>query len=369
VPTQAPQQALALVQRLTGLTPDQIDIQVPRAGGGFGRRLDHDFVAEAVMLAMAAGKPVKLLWTRDQDLANDHYRPMAMHKLRVSLDRGGTITSWRQRMASPSALWQRGVPADRLWTSEVEADALPGGLLENFESTWYSLDSAVPRGPMRGGAHVVNAFAVESFLDEIARTIRRDPVKLRMQLLGEPRNLAYHGRGGALDTGRLAAVLNLAAARIDWATPRKNGHGLGIACHYSFGAYCAHAFEVSVEDARLLIHRAVCAIDTGRIVNPRGLEAQAIGGTLDGVSAALGQAITVKDGQVRQHDFKDYPLAGMAQLPQAVEVFMVPSTADPAGASPVAVPSAAPALALGVFAATTVRVRRLPLMPELLRLL
>jgi isoquinoline 1-oxidoreductase beta subunit len=369
VPTQAPQQALALVQRLTGLKPAQIDIQVPRVGGGFGRRLDHDFVAEAVMLAKAAGKPVKLLWTRDQDFMHDFYRPMAVHTMRVSLDRHGTVNGWRQRMASPSALAGRGVPADRLWTSEAEADALPAGLLANFESDWYALDSAIPRGPMRGGAHVVDAFAVESCIDEIARALKRDPLKLRLKLLGEPRQLPYRGRGGALDTGRLIAVLNLAAARIGWDTRRKDGHGLGIACHYSNGGYCAHAFEVSVRDAKLLIHRAVCALDVGRIVNPRGLEAQAIGGTVAGISAALGQAITVKDGQVQQRDFKAYPLARMAQLPHAVEVFMVPSEADPAGASPVAAPSTAPALANAVFAATTVRVRRLPLLPELLRLL
>jgi isoquinoline 1-oxidoreductase beta subunit len=272
-------------------------------------------------------------------------------------------------MASPSALARRGVPADQLWTSEVQADALPAGLLANFASDWYALDSAMPRGPRRGGAHVANAFAVESCLDEVAHALKRDPLKVRLQLLGEPRQLPYRGRDDALDIGRLIAVLNLAAARIDWDTRRKNGHGLGIACHYSNGGYCAHAFEVSVRDAKLVIHRAVCAVDVGRIVNPRGLEALAIGGTLDGLGAALGQAITVKDGQVQQHDFKSYPLPRMAQLPHAVEVFMVPSTAEPVGASPVAVPSAAPALANAVFAATTVRVRRLPLMPELLRLL
>ncbi len=368
VPTQAPQQALALVQRLTGLAPNQIDIQVPRTGGGLGRRVDHDFVAEAVMLAKASRKPIKLMWTRGDGLSHDYYRPLAVHQLRASLDRDGHIIGWRQKMASPSALVGRDTPADRLWTSEADADALPAGLVENLESTWYSVASALPRGPMRGGSNVVNTFVVEGFIDEIARELRRDPLEVRHDLLGEPRQIPLT-RGGSLDIGRLLGVLDLAAARIDWKHPPHNGHGLGIACHASYGGYCAHAFEVSVRGNKLIVHRAVCAIDVGRVVNPTGLEAQAIGGTLFGIGTALGQAITVKDGQVQQHDFKDYPLAHMLQLPRKVEVYPVPSQATPAGASPVAVPSAVPALANAVHAATTVRIRNLPLMPELLRLL
>ncbi|HET7268895.1 MAG TPA: molybdopterin cofactor-binding domain-containing protein [Oleiagrimonas sp.] len=368
VPTQAPQQALALVQRLTGLSPDQIDIQVPRTGGGLGRRVDHDFVAEAVMLAKAAGKCVKLMWTREDGLTHDFYRPMAVHKLKASLDRDGHIIGWRQHMASPSALAGRSTPADRLWTSEVDPDALPAGLVENLDSSWYGLDSVLSRGPMRGANNVTNTFVVEGFLDEIAHELRRDPLELRHELLGDPRMIPLRG-GGALDTRRLRAVLDLAAARIDWKHPPRNGHGLGIACHASYGGYCAHAFEVSVRGERLIVHRAVCAIDVGRVVNPIGLEAQAMGGTLFGIGTALGQAITVADGQVQQHDFNDYPLAHMAQLPHKVEVYAVPSDAAPGGASPVAVSSAVPALANAVHAATTVRIRRLPLMTELLRLL
>lgn len=368
VPTQDPQGALALVQRLTSLAPERIDIQVPRAGGGLGRRMDHDFVAEAVMLSKAAGKPVKLLWTRDQDLRNDLYRPLAVHKLKASLDRRGRIIAWRQRMASPSALWRRDVPADRQWTSEADANALPAGLVENLHSTWYSLDSLLPRGAMRGGNDVTNAFVVEGFIDEIAKATRTDPLALRHQLLGEPRMLDL-GRGKSLDIGRLRAVLDLAAERIDWKTARRNGHGLGIACHAGHGGYCAHAVEASVRGERLVLHRVVCAIDIGRIVNPTGFEAQVIGGTLFGIGTALGQAITVKDGKIVQQNLKQYPQASMAQLPHKVEVYPVASQQPPGGASPVAVPSAVPALTNAVHAATTVRIRRLPLMPELLRLL
>lgn len=369
VPTQAPQAALALVQRLTGLAPAQIDLNVPRVGGGLGRRLDHDWLAEAIMLAKAANKPIKLVWTRADDLAHDIYRPSAVHQLSAALDRRGHVTGWRQRRASASALNGRAVPGAALWTSEVEHDALPAGLVENYISEWFSLDTNLARGSMRGDAYVTNAFAEQSFIDEIAKAIKQDPLQVRLQLLGKPRVLPFRGQNAGLDTGRLINVLKLAATRIDWDKPRHNGHGLGIACHFSYGGYCAHAFEVSVVKGKLKIHRALCAIDVGRVINPKGLEAQAMGGTVFGIETALGQTITVKDGQVQQHDFKQYPLAHMLQLPRTIEVFSVASDAPPGGASPVAVPSAAPALANAVFAATTVRIRRLPLLPELMRLL
>ncbi len=367
VPTQSPQEALTVVQRLTGMDASRIDIRVPRVGGGFGRRLEHDFLAEAVMLAKATGKPVKLLWTREQDLRNDFYRPGAMHRMEALLDRHKRIVGWSVRKASASALAGRDVPADQLWVSEADPGALPAGLLRDYHASWYELDSPLPRGPSRGGADVVDTFATQMFIDEIARQTRRDRLELRMELLGAPRLLPASGRRGPLDTARLANVLQQAAARIEWDRRRTNGHGLGLAFHHMDGAYCAHAFEVSVRDARLVIHRAVCAIDVGRVINPLGLEAQATGATLDGISTALGQAIHLKGGRVVEKSLRDYPLARMAQLPHAVEVISVPYDAAPTGASAVAMPSAAPALASAVEAATTIRVRRLPLMPELMR--
>ena len=366
-PTQAPQEALAVVQRLTGMDASRIEVRVPRTGGGFGRRLEHDVLAEAVILAKAAGKPVKLMWTREQDLAHDFYRPGAVHRMQALLDRHRRVTGWRVRKASASALAGRDVPADRLWTSEADPDALPAGLLDHYSAAWFELQSPLPRGPGRGGHDVVDTFATQMFIDEIARQMRRDRLALRMELLGEPRILPGNARHGPLDTGRLANVLQQAAVRIAWERRRNNGHGLGIAFHHLDGAYCAHAFEVSVRHAVLRIHRAVCAIDVGRAINPLGLEAQAMGATLDGISAALGQAIHLRNGKVVETNLKAYPLAHMAQLPRQVEVIRVPSDAAPAGASTLALPSAAPALASAVEAATTIHVRRLPLMPELLR--
>ena len=368
VPTQAPQQAWAVVQRLTGLAPDRIDIRVPRVGGGYGRRLDHDYVAEAVLLAKAAGKPVRLLWTRDEDFGHDYYRAGSVHRISAIIDRKRQLLAWHQRMASASALVHRGVPDDRLWSSELQVDQLPAALVPNYRSDWYALESTLPRGPMRGMPHLSNAFAVESFLDEIAHQMREDPLKTRLRILGEPRALPLSS-GGTLDTGRLVNVLKLVADRIEWKNWLRTVNGLGIACWHVDGAYVAHAVEAAMQGETLVIQRVVCAVDVGRVINPLGLQGQVAGATLDALSIALNAAITVKDGQVQQHGYKDYPLASMAQLPNDVEVITVPGDRAPAGASFLAMPTAAPALANAVFRASAVRVRRLPLMKELLRLL
>ena len=369
VPTQAPQQACAVVQRLTGLAPAQIEISVPRVGGGYGRRLDHDYVAEAVMLARAVDKPVRLLWTHAQDLDHDYYRSGSVHQLSAILDRKRELIGWNQRMASASALARRGIPDNRLWASEVDADQLPAALVPNYRSDWYALNSSIPRGPMRGMPDLSNAFAVESFIDEIAHSMKEDPLDTHLRLLGAPRQLSLSA-GGVLDTGRLLNVLKLVADRIEWKNWLHSVNGLGIACWHVNDAYVAHAIEVAMQGEKLIIQRVVCAVDVGRVINPLGLQGQVEGATLDALSTALNLAITFKNGQIQQHSLKDYPLATMAQLPDAVEVITVPrDDLPPTGASFLAMPTAAPALANAVFRATAVRVRRLPLMKELLRLL
>ncbi|HET6905578.1 MAG TPA: molybdopterin cofactor-binding domain-containing protein [Rhodanobacteraceae bacterium] len=369
-PLQNPRGALEVVQRLTGLQPAQIDISLPRSGGGFGRRLDNDHVAEAVLLAKAAKKPVKLLWTQGDAFAHDAYRPFAVIDLEAALDRKNRITAWRQRVASTSRLAKRGEQENRLWLSEVHPDDPPAGMIANLQLGWYALDSLLPRGNWRAGSHGVNAFAVQVFLDEIVHATKQDGLKLRLDLLGEPRQLPYRGHGGpALDTGRLAWVLKLAADAIGWSKKRTDGHGLGLAFHFTYGGYVAHALEVSMEGAKLVMHKAVVAADLGRVVNPLGARASLVGATLDGLSIALDLAITVKDGRIVQKGFKDYPVATMAQLPRDVQVILVPSQEAPTGAYEMGLPGAAPALANAIFAATTVRVRQLPIWPELMRLL
>ncbi|QAU23193.1 xanthine dehydrogenase family protein molybdopterin-binding subunit [Dyella sp. M7H15-1] len=368
VPTQSPQQAWTVVQRLTGLPPDQIDIRQSRIGGGYGRRLDHDYVAEAVLLAQAVNKPLRLFWPRDEDLTHDYYRSGTVHTFHAIVDAKRHVVAWNQRLASASTLTGRGVSSDHLWTSEVSENQLPAGLVPHYRSDWFSLTSAIPRGPHSGMPEVTNAFAVDSFIDEIAHSLKEDPLDTRLRLIGEPRLVPLQG-GGAIDTARLINVLKLVADHIRWKDWLRSVNGLGIACWHVDGAYVAHAIEVSMQGEKLTIERAVCAVDVGRVINPKGLEGQVAGATLDALSSALNLAITVKDGKVQQSTWKDYPLASMAQLPNTVEVITVPGDGDPTGASFLAMPTVAPALANAVFRVSAVRVRRLPLMKEWLRLL
>ncbi|MES2405275.1 MAG: molybdopterin cofactor-binding domain-containing protein [Pseudomonadota bacterium] len=368
-PVQNPRATFDTVQRLTGLAPDKIEIRLPRAGGGFGRFLETDYVAEAVMLAKAAGKPVKLMWTRADAFANDTFRPFSVHRLDACADRKNKLTGWTHHIASTSRLAGR-EPRARWWLSEMHPDDLPAGLIDNLQYAWFSLDSTLPRGSYRASSHAVNAFATECFIDEVAQGLKQDALQLRLALLGEPRKLSYRGHGGpVLDTGRLSWVLQLAADAIGWSKPHPHGHGFGLACHFTFGGYVAHAVEMSMEGTRLVIHNVVCAADLGRVVNPLGARAALVGATLDGFSTALRQRITIKNGVVAQRGFKDYPLATMAQMPHDVQVILVPSQENPTGAFDMGFPSAAPALANAIFAGTTVRVRQLPIWPELMRLL
>ncbi len=370
-PLQNPRETLLTVARLTGLAPDRIEVRLPRAGGAFGRFLENDHVAEAVMLAKAAKKPVKLVWTRADAFANDTYRPFSLHRLSACADRRRRITGWSHRIASTSRLAGR-EPRARWWLTEMHPDDPPAGLIDNLVYDWFALDSPLPRGSYRGSAHGVNAFATQGFLDEIAHGLRQDPLKLRLALLGEPRKLPYRGHGGPVfDTGRMSNVLQLAAAAIGWSRRLGNddGHGFGLACHFTFGGYVAHALEVSVEGRKLIIHRAVCAADIGRVINPLGARAALTGATLDALSTALRPAITVKQGRIAQRSFRDYPLATMAQMPHEVETILVSSQDTPTGAWSMGFPSAAPALVNAIFAASGVRVRALPVWPELMRLL
>lgn len=365
-----PDGASETINRLTGIPRAAIDVRMTRAGGGFGRRLENDFVAEAVLVAKAAGKPIKLMWTREDDLQHDFYRPFGVHALAATLDRRKKVTSWTHRCAATPRPYRENGRKRRIFDGCLEPDDFPAGLVANLDKTFFAVPSGMPRGWWRAALHTFHAFSVQSFIDEVAIATKQDAVKLRLAMLGEPRQIPYSGHGGPVfDTGRLANVLTRCAERIGWGVPRSDGHGIGIACHFTFGGYVAHAFEVSIEGSDLRIHRAVVVADVGRVVNPLGVEAQMMGGTIDGISTALRLAITVKDGEVQQKNFPDYPLMRMADAPQAVEVEIVDSTADPSGAGEMGVPSAAPALANAIYAATTVRVRKLPILPELRRML
>jgi isoquinoline 1-oxidoreductase subunit beta len=366
-PLQSPGGASVIISKLANLPREKIEIHMTRVGGGFGRRLDNDFVAEAVRVAQAAKlREVKLVWTREDDMQHDFYRPFGIHDLAAGLDDAGTVQAWRHRvLATPRNFRESGMAQEPQWSGVNDQDGVPANRVPNYRNEYSGLASRMPRGWWRAPVHTFNAFAIQSFIDELAYAAGQDPLAFRLALYGEPKVYDYDGHGGPkFDSGRLIAVMKRAAETIGWGRELPKGHGLGLATHFTFGGYTAHAMEVSVADGRPRIHRCVCAVDVGRIVNPLGVHAQMMGGTIDGLSTALNLEITVKDGRVQQTNFHDYALLRSREAPD-IEVAMIESTAEPSGAGEMGLPSALPALANALFAATGKRVRQLPVGQQL----
>jgi CO/xanthine dehydrogenase Mo-binding subunit len=323
-------------------------------------------VVEAALISRLAAAPVQVLWTREDDIRHDFYRPAGFHVLRGGVDVRGMPVAWSHHLINATRgdylKWSPGGPGD----GELRPETFPGGFIPHYRLAHTPLSSAIPRGQWRAVADSALGFVDQSFLDELAHLGGKDPLALRLDMQGPPRTVRY-GMDGQYSTGRLRRVLGLAAAEAGWGGRLPHGRGRGIAGSFANGAYCAHVAEVEVDkEGHVKVHRVVTAIDCGTAVNPLGVAAQVEGSIAYGLSAALWQEITVEAGRVRQSNFHDYRTLRIHEMPR-VELHIVPSAEPPLGVGETALPPVAPAVVNAIFAATGKRIRRLPVRVEELR--
>ncbi len=318
--------------KVLGRSFESIRVYNTLLGGGFGRRLESDYVAEAVQIAKAVAAPVKLIWSLEQDIQHDYYRPASLHRMTAGLDEQGMPVAWHQLAVGAS---DYGSPYYKIPAS--------GG-------STVEVDTGVPTGPWRSVSHSWNAFVVEGFIDELAARVGRDPVAYRLELLKQQ--------------PRLKAVIEMAADKVGWGEPLPQGHYQGIAAHPGFGSYVAQVVELSVDKSEgIRIHRIVCVIDCGQVINPDMVVQQMEGGIIFGLTATVTSAVTIRNGRAEQSNYYDFPILRIGETPP-IEVYIMPSKESPGGVGEPGVPPIAPAVINALYAATKVRVRKLPVRVE-----
>jgi isoquinoline 1-oxidoreductase beta subunit len=354
VGTQVPTRAVAIAAKITGLPAEKIVLHNFLLGGGFGRRLEVDFIAQAVRIGMQVDTPVKVFWTREQDIQQDMYRPYYYDTISAGVDAGGKPLAWQHRIAGASImarfappLYRNGVDQDAVEVAAELPYRLPNQLIEFVRHE----PGAIPTAFWRGVGPTRSTFVVESFIDELAAEARVDSVRYRMELLGA--------------SPRAAHVLDVAARAAGWGRPPAKGRGRGVAVMHAFGSYFGLVVDVSVDaDGAVAVRDIVCAVDCGMVVNPNTVEAQVQGGLIFGIGAALYGEITVKEGRVQQSNFHDYRVLRINETPP-IKVIIVKSAETPGGIGEPGTAALAPALTNAIFAATGKRLRKLPVGEQL----
>jgi CO/xanthine dehydrogenase Mo-binding subunit len=346
--------ARATAAEVTGLPLEKVVLHNHLLGGGFGRRLEHDYVTQAVRIAKKVDGPVKVVWTREEDMQHDAYRPYYYDRISAGLDRQGKLVRWTHRVVGPSLLARWAPPA---FKDGLDGDAMDGAVQMLYDIPAIQIEYVRQEEPLytgwwRGVGVTHNCFVIESFIDELAAAARQDPVAFRRGLLGK--------------SPRARAVLDLAASKAGWGKKLPRGQGRGVALMYSgWDTYVAQVADVEVGgDGEIRVRRVVCAVDCGTVINPDTVVAQMEGGVIFGISGALWGEITLKEGRVEQSNFNNYRVLRMNETP-AIEVHLVRNFEKPGGMGEPGTAATAPALANAIFAATGKRIRQLPLQKAL----
>jgi isoquinoline 1-oxidoreductase beta subunit len=347
-PTQGQSTVVGVAASITGLAPSQISVHTTLLGGGLGRKIDMDFIAQAITVSKTIGKPVKLTWSREEDFGNDQYRPMALVRVRAGVTASGDVSAWWYRNVSPSILGQRGY----IGPTDVDSQAVEGAIDQPYalgatHVDWVPHPATVPVGFWRSVGNSINAFAAESAMDELALAANVDPVEFRRRQLA--------GNARALN------VLNAAAAMANWSGTPRSGHALGVAFWSSFGSIACEIVDVSgTTQQTLRVNHVWCVVDCGNTVNPDSVTAQMQGGIVHGMTAALWGKVTFSNGTASAHNFNNYRMMRMRDMPQ-IDVQIIESGAAMGGVGEVGVPPIAPAIANAFARLTGQRLRTLPL--------
>ncbi|MDX6457172.1 MAG: isoquinoline 1-oxidoreductase subunit beta [Acidobacteriaceae bacterium] len=360
-PTQSGSGTQENAAKILGLDKDDVTVHVTFMGGGFGRRFGSPFDHQALQIARRTQRPVQLVWTREDDFTHDRYRPACMHRLRAGIDQEGNLVSWTDRIADTTIIGQ----SDPRSAQSYEL----GGALDlpypaqHFRMSYVPVDSGVTRGAWRGVEISFNVLSVECFIDELAHLARQDPYRFRRRLL---QHAAAHSTaprsnfdGTLADPTRMIHMLDLVTEKAGWNKPLGPHRGRGISCFFSKTTYLAQVAEVTVKDGNLHVDRVITVVDPGRVINMNGIRAQIEGAVLMGLSAALKERITVKDGMIQQQNFNSYDLLRMPDAPQ-LETYLVEGGRPPGGMGEPPLALIGPSVGNAIFAATGKRLRKLP---------